>query len=178
MDAFLTCAARHGIEGATLERIAAEAGLSRPLIRHHLGNRSDMVDALALHVIQSYDRMLQDTRAAIAAWPGAEQLIALLFDEAHTTDPRLNLTFQALTHAIGSYPQHRDELVRVMQEFYDLTAASLQQARPEAGPEACRVVGQAIIDLFMSQDAVSPLAPPPAWRSASREAALRLLGTL
>ena len=43
MEAMVRCVARFGLDGATLERIAAEAELSRPLIRHHLGNREDML---------------------------------------------------------------------------------------------------------------------------------------
>jgi AcrR family transcriptional regulator len=46
MQALVRCVARFGLEGASLTQIAAEAGLSRPLIRHHLGNREDMIAAL------------------------------------------------------------------------------------------------------------------------------------
>ena len=42
MQALIRCVARYGVEGASLAQIAEEAGLKRPLVRHHLGNREDM----------------------------------------------------------------------------------------------------------------------------------------
>ncbi|MEO1142890.1 MAG: TetR/AcrR family transcriptional regulator, partial [Pseudomonadota bacterium] len=46
IDAFEFCVARYGVEGATLAKTAEQAGLARPLVRHNVGNRDDLVDAL------------------------------------------------------------------------------------------------------------------------------------
>ena len=37
---------KYGIDGATQERIAEEAGMSRPHIRHYVGNRDALLDAV------------------------------------------------------------------------------------------------------------------------------------
>ncbi len=37
---------KYGIDGATQERIAEEAGMTRPHIRHYLGNRDELLDAV------------------------------------------------------------------------------------------------------------------------------------
>lgn len=37
---------KYGIDGATQERIADEAGMSRPHIRHYVGNREELLDAV------------------------------------------------------------------------------------------------------------------------------------
>ena len=50
LDAFAACVARYGIDGSTLDRVAEEAGVTRALVRHYLGNRDEVVVALAEHV--------------------------------------------------------------------------------------------------------------------------------
>ncbi len=46
LQAFETCALRKGLEATTLADVAEEAGLPRPLVRHFMGNRADMVSGL------------------------------------------------------------------------------------------------------------------------------------
>ena len=41
LTAYEQCVARYGVEGATLDKVAEEAGLARPLIRHNIGNREE-----------------------------------------------------------------------------------------------------------------------------------------
>ena len=57
LDAFVRCAARFGLDGSTLERIADEAGIQRPMIRHYLGNRDQMIAKLLEHVNSRFDEM-------------------------------------------------------------------------------------------------------------------------
>ncbi len=58
LRAFETCALRQGLAATTLADVAEEAGLPRPLVRHFMGNRADMVDGLI-------DRMMQRAQASI-----------------------------------------------------------------------------------------------------------------
>ena len=81
LDAFMTLVARFGVEGATLERIAEESGLKRPLIRHHLGNRDEMVRALALHVVEEQRISLENLRTALQDYPGLMNFVDALFSE-------------------------------------------------------------------------------------------------
>ena len=54
LTAFARCVALYGVEGATLEKIAAEAGIARPAVRHFVGNRDELVEALTAHVKKDY----------------------------------------------------------------------------------------------------------------------------
>ena len=54
LDAFGRCVAKFGLEGSSLEKIAEEAGMRRSILRHYLGNRDEMVIALAKKVIGEY----------------------------------------------------------------------------------------------------------------------------
>lgn len=46
LEAFETCALQKGLQATTLADVAEQAGLPRPLVRHFMGNRSDMVTGL------------------------------------------------------------------------------------------------------------------------------------
>ena len=65
LDAFEICVARYGVEGATLERVAEEAGLARPLIRHNVGNREDLLDALLERYLESSEHSMRQLLAAL-----------------------------------------------------------------------------------------------------------------
>lgn len=178
LDAFLTCASKYGVEGATLERIAAEAGLKRPLIRHHLGNRDDMVKALSEHVITEIGTLIQKTREALEGYPTAKDFIDALYSPQSETDPRLNIVFQSLTHSVDSYPGLREELIAVMQSFYDMASEIMQRNHPQASKSDCDIVAQGVVGLYLTTDAMSPLTPPAEWAAASYSAALRLADSL
>ncbi|WP_405539302.1 TetR/AcrR family transcriptional regulator [Streptomyces sp. NBC_00075] len=56
LEAASRCLARHGLAGATLEKIAEESGLSRSHIRHYVGNRDDLLLAVVEWVQERDDR--------------------------------------------------------------------------------------------------------------------------
>ncbi|GAB5439024.1 TetR/AcrR family transcriptional regulator [Falsiruegeria mediterranea] len=178
LDAFLTCASKYGIEGATLERIASEAGLKRPLIRHHLGNRDDMVKALSEYVITEINSSVEEMRAALEGYPSAKDFIDALYAPESETDPRLNIVFQSLTHSADNYPGLRQELIAAMQSLFDLASEVMQRNHPNATKAECDIVAQGVIGLYLTMDSLSPLSPPSDWAYSSYFASLRLANSL
>lgn len=178
LDAFLTCAAKYGIEGATLERIATEAGLKRPLIRHHLGNRDDMVKALSEYVLAQISQLVDEMREALEGYPTAKNFIDALYTPESETDPRLNIVFQSLMQTSEGYPGLREELISVMQSFFDLASGVMSRNYPHAPKAECDIVGQGIVGLYLTTDSFSPLNPPAEWSNSSYFSALRLANSL
>ena len=60
LDAFETCVAKYGVEGATLAKTAEQAGLARPLVRHNVGNRDELVDALVERFLQKSRKYMEE----------------------------------------------------------------------------------------------------------------------
>lgn len=174
LDAFLTCVAAYGVEGATLERIATEAGLKRPLIRHHLGNRDDMVRALAAHVTETLTVQSEELRHALQDYPGIRSFVDVLFSTDGTTDRRFNTAYQSLIDSVERYPDLRDDLLEVMQAFYTLGYDVVRAANSDASKRDCETVAHGIINLYLTTDALAPLNPPADWGYSSYFAALRL----
>ncbi len=178
LDAFMTLVARFGVEGATLERIAEESGLKRPLIRHHLGNRDEMVRALALHVVEEQRISLENLRTALQDYPGLMNFVDALFSEDSETDTRLNNAYQALVMVVEQYPDLRQILTGVMAEFYALARQIVQKEYPLADPEDVQTVAHGVVDLYLTADALSPLNPPPDWRRSAYLGAVKLAQSL
>lgn len=178
LDAFMTCVAAYGVEGATLEKVAAESGLKRPLIRHHLGNRKAMVLALGAHIAETLSGQSEMLRAALADNPGLRSLIDALFSDDGQADPRLNLCYQALTNSIELYPELRKPLLMAMESLYKVALDIARAAHPQAGTQDCEVVAHGIVNLYVTTDAFTQLDPPESWAKASYLAALRLAESL
>ena len=106
LDAYLTCVAKFGLDGATQERIAAQAGVKRPLLRHYLGNRDEMISTLTNHVIGEFDAATEMLRGAIPYLRNSKDLVDLMFDYDSSDDPRLILAWQALTAVVAEYPSN------------------------------------------------------------------------
>ena len=172
LDAYVACVARYGLEGATQERIAAEAGIARPLLRHNLGNREEMITALVDHVSERFADMIDQIAASSGSLP---ELIDLVFDPTYRTDPRLNLAFQALVAASASYPEMRAPLLASLERYTDLIARLARRATPEASAEEIATVAHGIAAISMSADALEPLDPSVSWRLAAKRAALVLV---
>ena len=66
-QAFQRCVIRFGLEGSTLERIAEEAGLQRSLVRHYVGNRSELVEQLAERTIEQSNQQWTALEAHLPA---------------------------------------------------------------------------------------------------------------
>ena len=174
LDAFMTCVASYGVEGATLEHIAAEAGLKRPLIRHHLGNRKEMVLALGAHVTATLNSQSEMLRQSLAGHPGMRNLIDTLFMASGYVDPRINICYQALTNAVALYPELREPLVAAMETLYKVAVDTARAAHPQADAQTCEIVAHGIVNLYITTDAFIPLDPPESWANASYFAALKL----
>ena len=75
LDAFERCVARFGLEGSSLERVAEEAGMKRSILRHYVGNREDLVQALAERVVSKYRQRFDKFREGTSTEKLPNQLI-------------------------------------------------------------------------------------------------------
>ena len=178
LSAFAACVARYGLEGATQERVAERAGVKRTILRHYLGNRDDMIDALIDHVVVDFDGQ---TQALIAALPNRHRVAALLdllFDVDGRTEGDLVLTFQALVAAAERVPRAGREMAACTERFAAALEAELRAAYPKATADSVTAAAIGLMALAFNAEALSPLDLPSSWRPATRRAAESLIATL
>lgn len=178
LDAYLTCVARFGLEGATQERIAAEAGVKRPLLRHYLGNREQMVAALCVHVVKTFNAMSDELTEALTSVTTPEEVVEFLFTSEEGNDPRLQLAWQALSAASAHHADMQADLLDSFEHFLDILCSALHRLAPTHEPQAIRAIAKGLAASFVTLDTLAPLSPPSEWPHEFKHAALLLVGTL
>lgn len=175
LDAFVRCVARHGLYGATLERLAEESGLKRPLIRHHLGNREEMIQGLVNHVVDKFDTQVTQMHEYLDGKSRLPTLLALLFSSDSVTDSDLVLAFAALTAWAEQDELARKTLLDSVVRFEQFLFNELKESYPASTKQQLSAVSQALLALCFNLDALSPLSPPHPWRVSARDAADMLI---
>ena len=166
LTAYELCVARHGLDGATQERVAAQAGVKRTLLRHYLGNKDEMVEALIKHVVARFNSETDQMIAALPKTARPKALLDILFGPLGITETASVLTINALGAASDRFPKARTGLLAAMERMHD----------------AVRAAAFGICHLYFSIDSLMMLDPPQDWLDQARQAAnthlLNLEGTL
>lgn len=178
LAAFARCVARDGVEGASLQQVAEEAGLARALLRHHVGNREDMILALAERFCRD---SLAEMAALIALLPNKNRLAKLidaLFTADYASSAQELQIGDALITAAGNRPALRKLLRGWYDAFEEIIAGELRQAYPKAMKAARTEVATAIVAMAFCADSLTPLGDVRDIFARARRAALRLAATL
>ena len=105
LDAFARCVVQYGLDGTSLEQVAEEAGVKRSILRHYVGNRDALINAMVERVVQKYAQQLE---AMVAYLPEAgneriETLLSLLFQPEPDESAQEAFVFETLIAAAGRY---------------------------------------------------------------------------
>ncbi|WP_422362505.1 TetR/AcrR family transcriptional regulator [Pyruvatibacter mobilis] len=177
LDAFEQCVARYGLAGATLERVSEEADLARPLIRHNVGNRDDLVAAFMDRFFERSTEVMTSLREHLPARDKAQALINWLFQPG-ASDPRLVLVSSALIMAAAYEPALARQMRSWMDEFTGLFEDALKADFPRTDEQQLHMVATGLCGIYLNYESMTPLGPVSDLRTSSHDAALALLGTL
>lgn len=177
LDAYQECVARYGVEGATLDRVAERAGLARQLIRHHVGNREELLDALVERFFSESDAFIDELRDALPDRKRVDTLIKWFFDPNYS-DPTTTLVSEALIAASVERPQLSKKLQHWNDSFIEYIGEELQQGYPGASADECAVVATGIATIYFSTDSLSPLGRMRTLRQNAKSACQILVGSL
>ena len=177
LDAFEVCVARYGVEGATLAKTAEIAGLARPLVRHNVGNRSELLDALVDRFLK---RSRQTTDLMLEALPAKEKsrtVVSWLFDPAYS-DPKLVQVSNALIAASVDDPELAGKMRAWLDDFMSAVQKCLAVDFPHADAEHLSSVAAGISGIYFNVEALYPLGQIEALAASSKQAAMLLLASL
>jgi AcrR family transcriptional regulator len=170
LDAFEACVARFGLDGSTLQKISEEAGIGRPMLRHYLGNREEMVKKLLDHVLGKFACMTDEISPVLPKRNRVTALLDLLFDfKGHS--PQNAAVFQALIAASDRFPETKGKLLNFVFQFENMIVAEIATEWPKADAQACQIAATGIAAIYFNSDALFPLDPPAHWRANQRLAA-------
>lgn len=178
LDAFSRCIARFGLHGSTLERIAEEAGVQRPILRHYIGNRDELVAALAARI----ERQFTAATKALFAWlPQSnriEHLVEALFDPSWRSSSEDLAVAQALISATDEYPEIGAGLRSWLLEFDRQVGDELSARYPDALRSEIEAVSFGLVSISINVDSFGPLQLPDRYRENGKQAAWRLIRSL
>lgn len=177
LDAYEICVAKYGVDGATLERIAAEAGLARPLIRHNIGNRDDLLEALTTRFLEKSERDIADLMDRLPEEDRGKVLVSYLFDHDFE-DTQTVLVANAFMVAAPEYPFLLERMRTWSEGFIHAVEKELQQAYPQADVADVYAVATGITGIYFNVDSLSALGDMKRLRQGSKKAALMLIETL
>lgn len=177
LRAYETCVARFGVEGASLEKIAEEAGLARPLIRHNVGNRDDLLAALVERFLSRSERSVQRMIDSLPSSRATETLIDWLFDPNYS-DAQFVLVAEALIAASQEDPALATLMQRWTRDFITSVRSVLESDAPNSSPDVLSAVAAGVAGIYFNTDSLTPLGDMTDVREASKRAALMLVSTL
>lgn len=177
LDAFEICVAHFGVEGATLERIAAQAGLARPLIRHHLGNREELVDALADRFFEKWNIRTSKLIDDLPDDQRSDALLDRLFSSGDS-DWQSVLVAEALISCSSTRPALAKQMSEWLQGYIATIANQLKLAFPSAAAESIRVISTGVVGIYFNLDSLEPLGAVKNLRKNSKAAARVLVDSL
>jgi TetR/AcrR family transcriptional regulator, transcriptional repressor of bet genes len=170
-DAARACMARGGIREFTVDKIVAEAGVSRGLITHHFGSMDGLLVAV-------YSRMYGEWITAMTTpRPGLTRLEALveaLVSPALFSRDVLNI-WLTLWGEIANNPVLRAEHRARYGDYRDSIAAALREAAPERADLDIHTVATAFICLVDGLGVQRSVEPALLSESAARAACWALL---
>jgi len=168
LDAYARCLVKFGAEGSTLDRIAEEAGVTRALVRHYLGNRSDVDRALVTYVRERGVRWFIGIGEGLPPGDRLDRIVDALFERGSDQPGQV---VDTLLGAAAQDPALRTLLREMYLEWEHLLDADLAAAYPRADPTRRRRVAYAILCLAGMHSSLAELGFPDDRRIAASASA-------
>jgi AcrR family transcriptional regulator len=175
LEAYAECLVRYGVEGTTLDRVAKQAGVTRGLVRHYLGNRDEVIRALGDWARDGFIAWFEEVSGRHAA----DDAEGVLLDMWMLEQPRrLVAVLDALFAEAGKDPYIAGVLRDVYASFFRWTVRRLRAAFPAADPAARRQVALALLSFGWAESGFEVIGFRPSRGREFRAAAGRLLDSL
>lgn len=173
LDALERCLARRGVEGTSLESVAAEAGVARPVIRHYFGNRDVLLRAALERTVAAYQADLVRALAEIPREGCLAAFLDYLFLGRFVGNPDRERLLRALFAGMESGGLEA-RLLDTYERFEDACFTVLRAETPKAPAAAVRRAAYAITCLAEQNASFLSLGFPRTRSRAAREAAERI----
>jgi AcrR family transcriptional regulator len=141
LEAYADCLVRYGVEGTTLDRVAKQAGVTRGLVRHYLGNRDEVIRALGDWARDGYLAWFDEV-AERSPGDEAQTFLDMVVSEQPA---RLVAVLDALFAEAGRDPYIAEVLRDVYEAFFRWTVQALGRAFPKADAGERRQVALALM---------------------------------
>ncbi|HCI01853.1 MAG TPA: hypothetical protein DE276_01500 [Oceanospirillaceae bacterium] len=154
LSAYERCIGKYGVEGTTLIQIAEEAGLSRALVRHHVGNQDDLLK-------QAISRFITREEQLYNAYPPEQyQTIddflghLFIYEQDYITN---TLIAQAFTSASFENTEIREPMIQWFNNFSSWLLMHLEHKFPDVEKDKLLTVSAGILSICVSYETTIPI---------------------
>ncbi len=165
---------KYGVEGATQERIASEAQLSRAHIRHYVGNRDELIQLVWNSTMDPYAQEMHKRVQAAHSGQGLEGVLDFLFGTGVEASPD-----DAVFDAFLAWSQHDEQVRRRLLDSYATVvtevAAAIRATHREMDVARSEALGYAMLCLTIGSSSMSVLQFPDAQTSPLRDLAASMI---
>jgi AcrR family transcriptional regulator len=177
LHGFARCITKYGLD-VSLEQIATETGVKRSIIRHYIGNRDDLVDAMIERITQVYLQKMSTILSQISETRSEAALLDYLFDaEANYADWDRAI-IDVLATARERYPSAKRNLQNMFRESVRLLANTLAVLYPAATAEQCNHIAYVLFCLVTTHETMQWVGFDNIHGAAVQESAMILLHKL
>lgn len=177
LDAFEVCVARYGVEGATLAKTAEQAGLARPLVRHNVGNREELISALVDRFLERSQNKMQTFVDALPANDTARHAVEWLFDPQYADTQLVQVAYALITFSADN-AEMAEKMQAWVADFAERLTRLIADDHPQVDPERIAAVANGILGIYFNVESLSVLGHSDALSTPSKQAALILLDAL
>lgn len=171
--------ALHGVDGASLSKVAEIAGIARPLLRHHVGNSDELLEQTVDRFIERsqsiMDKMYQDEKIGATSESFIDYLFNHIASESETTHI---MVANSLLTASQCHPIVKDKMYFWFTDFHQNFFNFLEKKHPNATKKHLEEVTIGIISLYFNLDLLSPIGALQLFQKNSYRSATALLRLL
>jgi len=149
LDAFERCLLQSGLEECTLERVAQEAGKSRNIIRHYIGNRDDLIAAFVERILLRIKQVAADILENTPKQRLIPNVLNFLFEERKVDSPPDlgERMLGGMWRIREQSPLTQQALLNFYKEFEKILTEGLSHLYPNVPVKKCQEVAYSIICL-------------------------------
>ncbi len=146
IEAAIRVVANEGLRGLTIRSVAAEAGVTHGLVRHHFGSRDALVEATLLRSVE-----IAIDKSSLAPGNGRiDEISAELGSTVEQDEEMLAFQYELLLEARRS-PELMPHVERMYKDFVAAAEGELKRAGLDHEPVAGRVLFAALDGLALQQ---------------------------
>jgi len=178
LDAAESCIAKFGLQGATLNNIASEAGINRGLIHHYIGNRDNVIQLMLERLLERYQSSFEEYATLRPRGDHAEVVVGYYFDAWFELAPEDDALIMELLAESERDSKIRKLLHKLYDGFETMIANELFRLFPEADNQKLHSVSYSLMLLAFSHATITWLGLPQAKKTNVRSIAENLVQTL
>ena len=179
LKAYEICVSLYGVEGATLKKVAEQAGLARPLLRHHVGNSEELLVMASDRFLARSNKSIEEFFEYLNEEQNTHSFLETLFfyenSENETTDILIAWAFM-----IASQKNHdlKKKMLIWHKSFRDRTISYLEKNYSNSNKNSIEIVADGIISLYYNCESSTPIFNENSLKENCFAAAQILLNTL